>query len=58
LFPLTHRKCPCKCLKLIGKAQWHCPGIGRNADDWAVVLVSTLDGVSAAANAGKTRLRM
>jgi len=29
-------------LRLIGKAQLHCPGIGRNADDWAVVLASAL----------------
>jgi len=58
LFPLTHRKCPCKCLKLIGKAQLHWPGIGRNADDRAAVLVSALYGVCAAAYAGKTRLRM
>jgi len=52
------RKCPCKCLKLIGKAQLHCAGISRNADDWAVVLISALHGASAAAYAGKTRLRM
>jgi len=52
------KKCPCKCLKLIGKAQLHCPGIGRNADDWAVVSVSVLYGVSAAAYAEKTWLRM
>jgi len=45
-------------MKLIGKAQLLCPGIGRNADDWVVVLVSTLYGASAAAYAGKTRLRM
>jgi len=32
--------------------------IGRNADDWAVVSVSALYGVSAAAYAGKTSLRM
>jgi len=36
----------------------HCPGIGRNADDWAVVLVSALYDANAAAYAGKTRLRM
>jgi len=36
----------------------HCPGIGRNADDWAVVSVSALYVVSAAAYDGKTRLRM
>jgi len=41
-----------------GKAQLHCPGIGRNADDWAVVSVSALYGASAAAYAGKTRLMM
>jgi len=58
LFPLTHRECPCKCLTLIGKAQLHCPGIGRNADDWAVVSVSALHGASAYAYAGKTRLRV
>jgi len=34
----------------------HCPVIGRNADDWAVVSVSALYGASAAA--GNTRLRM
>jgi len=55
---LTHRKGPCKCLKLIGKAELHCPGIGRNADDWVVVLFSALYGASAAAYAGETRLRM
>jgi len=47
-----------KCLKIIGKAHLHCTGIGRNADDWAVVSVSALYGASAAAYAGKTRLRM
>jgi len=52
------KKCPCKCLKLIGKAQLHCPDIGRNADDWALVLVCALYGASAAAYPGKTRLRM
>jgi len=26
------------------KVQLHCSGIGRNADDWAVLLVSVLDG--------------
>jgi len=36
----------------------HCPGIGRNADDWAVVLVSALYGAIAAAYAEKTRLRV
>jgi len=36
----------------------HCPGIGRNADDWVVVSVCALYGASAAAYAGKTRLRM
>jgi len=41
-----------------GKAQLHCPGIGRNADDWAVVSVSALYGASAVAYAGKTRLKM
>jgi len=35
------------CLKLIGKAQLHCPGISRNADDWAFVSVSALYGASA-----------
>jgi len=40
------------------KAQLHCPGIGRNADDWVAVLVSALFGASAAAYAEKTRLRM
>jgi len=45
-------------MKLIGKAQLHCPGINRNLDDWAVVSVSALYGASAAAYAGQTRLRM
>jgi len=49
---------PCKCLKLIGKAQLHCPGIGRNADDWAVVSVSALYGASVAAYAEKTPVRV
>jgi len=31
---------------------------GRNANDWAVVLVRALYGASAAAYAGKTHLRM
>jgi len=44
-------------LKLIEKAQLHCPGIGRNADDWAVVSVIAVHGASATAYAGKTRLR-
>jgi len=44
--------------KLIGKAQLHCPGISTNADDWAVVSASALYGASAAAYAGRTRLRM
>jgi len=48
---LTHKKCPCKCLKLIGKEQLHCAGIGY-ADDWAVVLVNAPYGASAAAYAG------
>jgi len=34
---------------LIGKAQLHFPGNGRNADDWVVVSVSALYGASAAA---------
>jgi len=38
--------------------QLHCPCIGRNADDLAVVLASALYGASAAAYARKTRLRM
>jgi len=58
LLPVTHSKCPCKCLKLSGKAQWHRPGIVRNADDWVVVLVRALYGASAKAYAGKTRRRM
>jgi len=33
----------------MGKAQLHCPGIGRNANAWAVVPVSALYGVSDAA---------
>jgi len=45
-------------MKLIGKAQLHCPGIGKNADDWVVVSVSALYGSSAAAYARKTCLRM
>jgi len=48
-FGLTHRECHCKCMKLIGKAQLHCPGVRRNADDWAVASVSALYGASAAA---------
>jgi len=40
------------------EAQLHCPGIDRNADDWAVVSISALYGASAAAYAEKTRLRM
>jgi len=40
------------------KAKLHCPGIGRNADDWAVVSVSALYSARAAAFAGKTSLRM
>jgi len=52
------KKCPCKCLNLIGKVQLHCPGIGINTDDCAVVSVSALYGASAAAYVGKTRLRM
>jgi len=58
LFPVRHKKYPCKCLKLIGKAQLHHPGICINADDWAVVSVSALFGPSAAEYAGKTCLRM
>jgi len=45
-------------MKLNGKAQLHCPGIGRHADDWVVVSVSALYGARAAAYAGKTCLRM
>jgi len=40
------------------ETQLHCPGIGRNADDWAVVLVCTQYGASAAAYAGKNSLRV
>jgi len=47
---------PAICLKLIGKAELHCPGIARDADDWAVVSVSALYGASVA-NA-TIRLRM
>jgi len=36
------------------KAQLHCPGIGRNDDDWEVVSVNA----SPAEYAGKTRLMM
>jgi len=42
----------------VRKVQMRCPGISRNADDWAVVSVSALHGASAAAYAGKTRLRI
>jgi len=42
----------------IGITQLHCPGIGKNDDDWAVVSVSALYGASAAAYAGKTRHMM
>jgi len=34
-----------------GHAQLYCPGIGKNADDWAVVTVSVLYDASAAAHA-------
>jgi len=47
-----------KCLKLIGKLQLHCPGIGKDTDDLAVVSDSALYGTSVAANAVETRLRM
>jgi len=68
---LTHTECPSKRLKLIGKlpdehresspmmpisGQLHCPGIGRNTDDWAAVSVGALYG--ATAYAGKTRLKL
>jgi len=46
------------CTFPLGFRHLHGLGIGRNADDWAVVLVSALHGVSVAAYAGKTRLRM
>jgi len=38
------------------KTQLHCPGIGRNAADWAVVSFSAQYGASAAAYTGMTRL--
>jgi len=44
--------------KLIGKEQLHCPGIGRNADDWVVVLLPALYGESAFVYTGKTSLRI
>jgi len=53
IVPFNTNKIPCKCMKLIGKAQLQCPGIGRNADDWTVVSVNALYGVSAAAYAGR-----
>jgi len=40
------------------KVQLHCPGIGRNTDDWVIVSVSALYGASAAAYDEKPRLRM
>jgi len=40
------------------KALLHCPGIGINFDNWAVVSVSALYGASAAEYAGKTHLGM
>jgi len=58
IVPFNPKEFPCRCLNLIGKVQLHCPGIGRNADDWAVVLVSAVYGASAAAYAGKNSLRM
>jgi len=38
---------------LTGKPKWHCPGIDRNADIWAVVSVNALFGASVAAYAEK-----
>jgi len=32
----------CICLKLVWNTHLHCPGISRNADDWAVVVVSAV----------------
>jgi len=56
---LTKKKCSRNlCLKLIGKVQLHCLDIGRDTDDWKVVLVSAKYLLSAAAFAGKSRLRM
>jgi len=48
--PETHRES--------AVARFRTPGFCRNADDWANVSVSALYGASAAAYAGKTRLRM
>jgi len=50
-FPATRFKC-------IYKVKLHCSGIGTNADDWAVVLISALYETSASAYAGKTRFTM
>jgi len=36
----------------------HCPGIGGNADEWAVVAVSAIYDARGAAYAGKTRPRV
>jgi len=56
---LTRIKCSCNiCPRLIRKVQLHCPGIDRNDEDRAVVLVCALYGATKAAYAGKTRLRM
>jgi len=43
---------------MLQKAQLHCPSIGRNADDWAVVSVGALYILSATAFAAMTRLGM
>jgi len=32
---------------LFGNAHLNCPGISRSADDWAIVSISALSGVSA-----------
>jgi len=39
-------------------SQLHCPGIGKNANDCMFVSVCALYDESAAAYAGKTRLKM
>jgi len=46
------------CPKFIGRAHMHCPIIGRNADDWTVVIVSAQNGTSAATFAGETHHRI
>jgi len=46
------------CLEFISNAKLHCPGIIRNADDWAAVSVSALYSANDDAYAGKVCVRM